>query len=112
MPKLQNLIKKREIMGRAQIEIPSERLADFCRKHHIRKLALFGSILREDFRADSDIDVLVEFQPGFVPGLEFFAIEQDLSEIFGHRIELHTPKFLSPYFREKVVEEAETQYAI
>ena len=66
--------------------------------------------MREDFRDDSDVDVLVEFEPAHVPGLAFFAIEQELSEILGHKAELHTPQFLSRYFRDKVVEEAETQY--
>lgn len=97
-------------MGQLRISIRQDELAEFCRNHHIRKLALFGSVLRDDFRPDSDIDVLVEFEAGFVPGLDFFAMEQELSEIFGHKVELHTPKFLSPYFRERVVEEAETQY--
>ncbi|MCL4502341.1 MAG: nucleotidyltransferase family protein [Deltaproteobacteria bacterium] len=97
-------------MGRIRISIQQEKLAEFCLNRHIRKLALFGSVLRDDFRPDSDIDVLVEFEAGFVPGLEFFAIEQELSDIFGHKVELHTPKFLSPYFRDSVVEEAEDQY--
>lgn len=104
------ILSKGESMGHVKISIPTDRLVEFCRKHHIHKLALFGSVLREDFRPDSDIDVLVEFEPSFVPGLAFFAMEQELSEIFGHKVELHTPKFLSPYFRERVVEEAETQY--
>lgn len=90
--------------------IPNERLAEFCRQHHIRKLALFGSVLRDDFQADSDVDVLVEFEPDRVPGLAFFAMEQELSQILGRKVELHTPQFLSPYFRNKVMEEAEIQY--
>jgi predicted nucleotidyltransferase len=97
-------------MGRVKIKIPTERLAEFCRKHHIRKLALFGSVLRDDFTSDSDIDVLVEFEPGQVPGLAFFAMEEELSEIIGRRVELHTPQFLSRYFRERVAQEAEVQY--
>ena len=94
----------------AKIKIPKDRLAEFCRKHHIRKLALFGSVLRDDFRNDSDIDVLVEFSPNHIPGLAFFAMEQELSEILGRKVELHTLQFLSPYFRDKVMKEAETQY--
>ena len=97
-------------MGQLKISIRQDKLVEFCRKHHIRKLALFGSVLRDDFRPDSDIDVLVEFEPGYVPGLAFFGMEQELSEIIGRRVELHTLQFLSPYFREKVLEEAEIQY--
>jgi uncharacterized protein len=97
-------------MGRAKIDISREILVEFCRKHNIRKLALFGSVLTEDFRADSDIDVLVEFETGHIPGLAFFAMEQELSIILGGNVELHTPQFLSRYFRDKVVDEAEIQY--
>lgn len=98
-------------MTRVKINIPKEKIADFCRKYHIRKLALFGSVLRDDFRADSDIDVLVEFEPGHCPGLAFFAMEEELGEILGRKVELHTSAFLSPSFREQVVAEAEIQYA-
>ena len=97
-------------MERANITIHRKQLADFCRKHHIRKMALFGSVLRDDFTADSDIDVLVEFEPDHTPGLAFFAIETELAEILGHRVELHTPAFLSHYFRDEVMSEAEIQY--
>jgi len=95
---------------RSRIAIDRERLADFCRRNHIRRLALFGSVLREDFRPDSDVDVLVEFEPGHVPGLRFFAIERELSEILGRRVDLNTPNFLSHYFRGRVLAEAEVQY--
>jgi uncharacterized protein len=91
-------------------EIPKEKIAEFCRKHRIKKLALFGSVLREDFRSESDVDVLVEFEPGNVPGLAFFSMEKELSEILGHKVELHTPQFLSHYFRDRVMAEAEIQY--
>jgi uncharacterized protein len=94
-----------------KIELDPEKLADFCRKHHIQKLAFFGSVLRPDVRDDSDIDVLVEFIPGFVPGLAFFSMEQELSEILGRRVDLHTQHFLSRYFREQVLSEAEVLYA-
>ncbi|MBI4643154.1 MAG: nucleotidyltransferase family protein [Deltaproteobacteria bacterium] len=94
----------------AIIKIPKGRLAEFCRQHHIHKLSFFGSVLRDDFKADSDIDVLVEFSPDHIPGLAFFAMEQELSEILGRKVELHTPQFLSPYFRDKVMKEAEPQY--
>jgi len=98
-------------MKQTKILISTEKLAEFCRRHHIRKLALFGSVLREDFRGDSDVDVLVEFEPGHVPGLAFFAMQDELSDIVGRRVELHTPNFLSPFFRDRIIQEAETQYA-
>jgi len=97
-------------MGTARISISQERLAEFCRRQHIRKLALFGSVLREDFGRDSDIDVLVEFEPEFVPGLKFFAIQHELSELLGRRVDLNTPGFLSPRFRDQVMAEAEVQF--
>jgi hypothetical protein len=97
-------------MSRARIEVPKERIAAFCRQHHIRKLAFFGSVLRDDFRSNSDLDVLVEFEPGFVPGLEFFALEDELSKILGRKVDLNTPGFLSKYFREQVLAEAEVHY--
>lgn len=82
----------------------------FCRKNHIRKLALFGSILRDDFREDSDIDVLVEFEPGHVPGLGFIRLQRQLSELFERQVDLNTPQFLSRYFRDQVLREAEVLY--
>lgn len=91
-------------------EISKEKIAEFCRKHHIRKLTLFGSVLREDFRSESNVDILVEFEPGHVPGLAFFSMEDELSEILGHKVELHTPQFLSRSFRDKVMADAEIQY--
>ena len=93
------------------IPVSREQLAAFCRRHHIKKLSLFGSILRHDFGPDSDIDVLVEFEPGHTPGLAFFAIEDELSALFGRKVDLHTPRFLSQYFRETVQSEAQVQYA-
>ena len=94
-----------------KIELPKEKIADFCRRHNIRKLAVFGSALREDFRPDSDLDVLVEFDPDHTPGLAFFGMEQELSELLGRKVDLNTAQFLSPYFRDKVLAEAEVQYA-
>jgi len=93
--------------------VPQAQIAEFCRKHHIRKLALFGSVLREDFRPESDVDVLVEFAPDHIPGLlRFSGMEIELSEILaGRKVDLNTPKFLSPYFRDQVLAEAEIQYA-
>ncbi|MGH9837238.1 MAG: nucleotidyltransferase family protein [Blastocatellia bacterium] len=93
-----------------RIPVNRAKIAEFCRKHHIRRLAFFGSVLRDDFRPDSDVDVLVEFEPGHTPGLAFFAMEAELSEILGRKVDLNTPNFLSPYFRAQVEAEAEAQY--
>ena len=97
----------------ARIDVPAERIEEFCRKNHVKKLALFGSVLRDDFRPDSDIDVLVEFEPGKVPGLLRLArMERELSAIFGDRpVDIRTAEDLSTYFRHEVVESAEIQYA-
>ena len=92
------------------IEIPKDRIAEFCRNNHIRRLALFGSVLRDDFGPDRDVDVLVEFEPGQTPGLRFFGMEIELSEILGRKVDLNTPGFLSDYFRDEVLAEAEVQY--
>jgi predicted nucleotidyltransferase len=92
------------------IVVPKDKIADFCRRHHIRKLSFFGSVLRDDFRPDSDLDILVEFEPGHTPGLAFFGMEIELSEIFGRKTELYTQDFLSRYFRDEVLKEAEVQY--
>ena len=99
-------------MGRVKITIQKEKVAEFCRRHHIRKLALFGSVLREDFAPDSDIDVLVEFEPGHVPGLALIRMQDELSELLaGRRVDLVTPKFLHPRIRDQVLAEMEVQYA-
>lgn len=92
------------------IEIPREALNDFCRRHHVRKLAFFGSVLRDDFSAESDVDMLVEFEPGHTPGFAFFAMQAELSDILGRQVDLHTPNFLSPYFRREVEETAHVHY--
>ena len=92
-------------------KVDKHRVAAFCRSHRIRRLALFGSVLRDDFSPESDIDVLVEFEEGYVPGLAFFAMEQELTEIFGRKVDLNTTQFLSRYFRDNVLAEAEDQYA-
>jgi uncharacterized protein len=98
-------------MASIAIEIDREQLAELCRQHHIRQLALFGSVLRPDFRSDSDVDVLVEFAPGHTPGFAFFGFQEELSDVMGRRVELHTPGFLSPYFRDRVRAEAQVLYA-
>jgi predicted nucleotidyltransferase len=95
------------------IDIPRERIAEFCQRHGIRRLAIFGSALREDFGPESDVDVLVEFEPDHIPGLFGMArLERELSEIFGGRkVDLRTAEDLSHYFSQEVIEEAEIQYA-
>jgi len=92
------------------IAVPREQIATFCRKHYIRKLAFFGSVLREDFSPTSDVDALVEFEPGFTPGLDFFTMEIELGAILGRKVDLHTRASLSKYFREQALGEAEVQY--
>ncbi len=93
-----------------KITLPSEKIATFCRRNKIRRLYLFGSALRDDFKPQSDIDVLVEFEHGSQVGLEFFAMEHELSEILGRKVDLNTPGFLSRYFRDEVLQEAEILY--
>lgn len=96
-----------------QIDTPKEQLAAFCRRNHIQRLAIFGSALRPDFGPQSDVDVLVEFEPDHVPGLLGIArMERELSTLLGGRkVDLRTKEDLSRYFRQRVVEEAELQYA-
>lgn len=93
------------------LSIDREALAAFCRRHHITRLALFGSALSDDFGPDSDIDIVVEFEAGHVPGLKFVTIERELSELFnGRRVDLVTPKFLNPRIREQVLGSAKPLY--
>lgn len=90
------------------ISIDRDAISAFCRRHHIRRLALFGSVLRDDFRPDSDVDVLVEFQSGHVPGLDFLTIEREFSGLLqGRRVDMVTPKFLNTRIREQVLTSAE-----
>ena len=97
---------------RARVPIDGEQIAQFCRRHHIRKLALFGSVLRDDFRPDSDVDVLVEFEAGHTVGLLRMAgLEVELSDLLGRKVDLRTPSELSRHFRDEVVRGAEVQYA-
>jgi hypothetical protein len=95
---------------RTTIDIPKEKIAEFCRRNRIRRLALFGSALRDDFRPDSDVDVLVEFEPGARVGLAFITMQDELSELLGRKVDLNTPACLSPYFRKEVLNEAEVLY--
>jgi len=92
------------------LSVSQEKVSDFCRKNHIKRLAFFGSVLRDDFGPDSDLDVIVEFESGHVPGLRYFAMERELSEILGRKVDLNTPGTLSKYFRDRVLAEAEPQY--
>jgi predicted nucleotidyltransferase len=92
------------------LTIPQVAIADFCRKHHIRKLALFGSVLGSKFGADSDVDILVEFEEGHVPGFAFFDLQDELTVLLSRPVDLHTPKSLSRYFRDQVVAEATVLY--
>ncbi len=100
-------------MNCARIDVPKEELAEFCRRAHIRRLALFGSVLREDFRPDSDVDVLVEFEPGHGPGfLRLYDLEQQLSTLLGGQaVDMVTERFLNRRIRDQVLAEAEVEYA-
>ena len=98
-------------MVRHGVHIPGDRIAGFCRRNHIRRLSLFGSILGDDFRADSDIDVLVEFELGHTVGLLRMAgLELELSEMLERKVDLRTPAELSRYFRDEVIQASEVQY--
>ena len=95
-----------------RIEIPKDKIAEYCRRNHIRRLAFFGSVLRDDFGPQSDVDVLVEFEPGTRVGyFELYDLEQELSGLLGGRkVDMNTAKGLSKYFRAEVLAEAEVQY--
>lgn len=95
---------------KSKINVPQAEIAEFCRKHLIRRLSLFGSVVRDDFSPESDVDVLVEFEPGHAPGLDFFAMEAELSRILGRKVDLNTRDWLSKYIRERALAEAEVQY--
>ncbi len=98
-------------MNERGFDIPKDRIAEFCHRHHIVKLALFGSVLRDDFRPDSDIDVLVEFEPDHTAGLlQMARLELTLGEMLGRKVDLRTPAELSRYFRDEVVRSSEVQY--
>ncbi len=92
------------------ISFDPQELATFCRERGIRKLSLFGSVLRDDFSPDSDLDVLVEFMPGQTPGLAFFGYGDELARLIGRKVDLNTPGFLSKYFRNDVLRDAVTIY--
>lgn len=100
-------------MAQRNIKVRRDKIADFCRRHHIVRLSFFGSVLRDDFRPASDIDVLVEFEPEHVPGLlRLASMERELSVLLENRkVDLRTPQDLSRYFRDEVIATAEVQYA-
>jgi predicted nucleotidyltransferase len=95
-----------------KITLDREKIAQFCQRHHIQRLSVFGSALRDDFGPDSDIDVLVEFEPGHVPGFALITVQDELSALFGgRRVDLLTPKSISLRIRRQVLSEAQVQYA-
>lgn len=95
-----------------KLPISDQQLRDFCRKHHIARLSFFGSVVRDDFSADSDVDVLVEFDPQHTPGWEIVDIEAEFSRLCdGRKVEFLNPKYLHPALRSPVLDSAEVQYA-
>lgn len=100
-------------MARQDIKIPKDRLVEFCRKYGISKLSLYGSVLRDDFGPESDVDVLVQFGPGRTIGLRIIDIEQELSELLGggHKVDIVSEKYLNPRLRERILASAEVHYA-
>jgi hypothetical protein len=99
------------VESRSRIAVPHEKIAAFCRKNHIRKLSLFGSAMRDDFQPESDIDLLVEFEPGHAPGyFQLVEMESELSAMLDRKVDLRTPAELSRYFRNEVIESCEVQY--
>jgi hypothetical protein len=94
------------------IDIPHDELAKFCQRHHIRQLSLFGSILSDDFREDSDVDVLVEFEEGHTPGLRIITLENELSQLFGGRkVDMVNPKYLNTHLKKRILDSARVQYS-
>ncbi len=92
------------------IKVSERALTEFCRRHHVKKLAFFGSVLRDDFDEESDIDILVEFEHGYVPGFDMVALGNELSQLISRKVDLRTPNELSRYFRAQVVREARVVY--
>ena len=93
------------------VQLPEAEIADLCRRHHVRRLSLFGSILSDEFKPESDVDMLVEFEPGRHPGLAFFGLQAELSDLIGRQVDLNTALDLSRYFRDEVVAGAKAIYA-
>jgi uncharacterized protein len=87
-----------------------KQIKEFCQRHHIRRMAFFGSVVREDFGPHSDIDILVEFESGHTPGFDFFLMEAELSKLLGRKVDLHTENFLSPEIRRTAFSESVVAY--
>ncbi|MCL6646217.1 MAG: nucleotidyltransferase family protein [Dehalococcoidia bacterium] len=102
--------EERRRLVRERITIPRERLEELCRRYGVRRLAFFGSVLRHDFRPESDLDVQIEYRPGTRTGFRFFELEEELTALFGQKVDLNTAGSLSPSFRDEVLAEAETVY--
>ncbi|MCY3691464.1 MAG: nucleotidyltransferase family protein [Chloroflexota bacterium] len=94
----------------ARIHIPREEIAEICRRYRVHRLALFGSVIRDDFTPQSDVDVLVQYEPGHAGGFEFFRMRRELIALLGREVDMHTAASLSPYFRQEVLDEAEEIY--
>lgn len=103
-------------MDKVRIRVPRKQLADFCRKNHVKKLAFFGSVLRDDFSPQSDVDVLVEFEEGKTPGFAFFGLQEELKGLFNRDVDLHTFKGVetsrNPFLRKEILESAQVYYVI
>lgn len=93
------------------IPITEERIAEFCRKNHIARLSFFGSVLRNDFRPDSDVDVLVEFEEGKIPGLAFFRMQEEFANMVGRKVDLLTPDSIKSHYRQNILSSAKEYYA-
>lgn len=94
------------------LKVTDRQIADFCRRNHIRRLSFFGSVVRDDFGPDSDVDVLVEFESEYRPGLKIIDIEDEFSQLLGgHRVDLVNPKYINPRLRDQILAEAVLQYA-
>jgi predicted nucleotidyltransferase len=104
------LSSKKDASMASKIPIDHRQLTELCRRRHIRRLAIFGSVLRNDFGPASDVDVLAELEPDHVPGLDFFLIEEEVSSLLGRRVDLNTPGFLGPELLGRVLAEAEVQF--
>jgi hypothetical protein len=115
-PEIKSLVSKTSMSGgdagNKNIVVPRAKIDGFCRRHHIRRLSLFGSVLRDDFGPDSDVDVLVEFESGSIPGFfGLFDMEAELSSLLGgHKVDMRTERDISRYFRTRVVKEAKAIY--
>jgi hypothetical protein len=101
-------------MDKIKIRVPRNQLVEFCRKNHIKKLACFGSVLRDDFGPQSDVDVLVEFEDGKTPGFAFFGLQEELKGLFNRDVDLHTFKGVeasrNPFRRKAILESAQVYY--